>query len=241
MNARPQSEASIAVIVPVLNEAESIAALIDDLGRHGFSDVIVVDGGSEDGTPGIVAVAKTARLIRAPRGRGRQLNAGAAAVDVDILLFLHADTRLPQDACGQIRAVLKDARVLGGCFKLSFDMKHPLLSLYSRASAFDTVFTTFGDQAYFVRASAFRDVGGFPDWPFLEDVELRRRFRRRGRFMKANATVVTSARRFRSEGILRRQLLNAVILCAFLAGVPAHRLAKWYAPHAAAKILPSVR
>ncbi len=240
MNA-PQSEASIAVIVPVLNEAETIAALIGDLRRHAFSDVVVIDGGSEDGTPEIVAGAKTARLIRAPRGRGPQLNAGAAAADADILLFLHADTRLPQDASKHIRAVLKDAHVLGGCFRLSFDMKHPLLSLYSRASAFDTLFTTFGDQAYFVRASTFRDVGGFPDWPFLEDVELRRRLKRRGGFVKANATVVTSARRFRSEGIVRRQLLNALILCAFLAGVPVRRLATWYAPHPAAKILTRAR
>ena len=241
MNAPRPSEASVAVVVPVLNEAENIAALIDDLGRHDFSELVVVDGGSDDGTSEIVAAVKTARLIRAQRGRGRQLNAGAAAVSADALLFLHADTRLPGDALKQIRAVLQDDQVLGGCFRLSFDAKHPLLAFYAWASAFDTVFTTFGDQGYFVRASTFRDLGGFPDWPFLEDVELRRQIKRRGKFVKAHAAVTTSARRFRSEGILRRQLLNALILCAFLAGVPAQRLARWYAPNAAAKILTGVR
>jgi rSAM/selenodomain-associated transferase 2 len=241
VNAPRPSEVSVAVIVPVLNEAENITALIDDLGRHAFSELVVVDGGSDDGTPEIVAATKTVRLIRTQRGRGSQLNAGATAVSADVLLFLHADTRLPKGALQQIRAVLSDERILGGCFRLAFDVKHPMLSLYSRASAFDTVFTTFGDQAYFVRAAAFRDVDGFPDWPFLEDVELRRRLRRRGKFVKAHASVVTSARRFRAEGILRRQLLNALILCAFLVGVPAQRLARWYAPRAAAKILTDVR
>lgn len=236
---RARGESTIAVIVPVLNEGSRIGPLLDHLATHAFDEIVVVDGGSDDATADIVR-GKGVRLITAPRGRGRQMNAGAAELRSDVLLFLHADTELPDDAAAQIRACLDDAAVVGGCFRLSFDERHPLLWLYARATAVDTVFTTFGDQAFFVRAAAFREVGGFPEWPFLEDVDLRRRLIRRGRFVKAKARVVTSARRFRAGGIVRQQLRNALILTAFLAGVPAHRLARWYAPqhdHTAAKIL----
>lgn len=234
-NAPAQSErmgaARIAVIVPVLNEAENIGALLDDLGRHDFVQTIVVDGGSGDGTEDIASAKPGVNVLRAARGRGLQLNAGAERAQADIFLFLHADTRLPDGACDMIRAALEDARVAGGCFRLSFDSNHLLLSLYASMSALDSVFTTFGDQAYFVRAQTFRDAGKFPTWPFLEDVELRRQLKRCGRFVKVDATVTTSARRFRAGGVLRQQFKNAAILCAFLIGVPPARLARWYAPH----------
>ena len=230
MNApRRNSDLSIAAVVPVLNEAARIGGLLDDLATQGFREVIVVDGGSDDATAEIVR-GKGVTLISAARGRGPQLNAGARTTGADVLLFLHADTRLPERAKDHILALLDEHGVLGGCFRLSFDERHPMLALYAAASAFDSVFTTFGDQAFFVRAGAFRDVGGFPDWPFLEDVELRRRLKHRGRFVKGKARVVTSARRFRSSGILRQQFRNAFILNAFLLGVSAERLARWYAP-----------
>jgi rSAM/selenodomain-associated transferase 2 len=229
MSART-AQPTIAVVVPVLNEAENIASLLDDLRRHAFAQTIVVDGGSDDGTLGLVRAAQGIELVQTARGRGLQQNAGAARAQAEVFLFLHADTRLPEGACDRIRAALGDPRVTAGCFRLSFDTRHPLLSLYARTSAFDSVFTTFGDQAYFVRADVFRKIGGFPVWPFLEDVELRRRLRRRGRFVKLDAAVTTSARRFRAGGIVRQQLKNALILCAFLLGVPAERLAHWYKP-----------
>jgi rSAM/selenodomain-associated transferase 2 len=234
-----KSEPSIAVVVPVLNEAARIGRLLDDLAEQGFREVIVVDGGSDDATAEIVR-GKGVTLIAAARGRGPQLNAGARAARGEVLLFLHADTRLPEGATDSIHALLDREDVVGGCFRLSFDERHPLLALYAAASALDSVFTTFGDQAFFVRARAFRDAGGFPDWPFLEDVELRRRLKRRGRFVKANTRVVTAARRFHASGIVRQQFWNALILGAFLVGVPAQRLARWYAPQrekAAAKFL----
>jgi rSAM/selenodomain-associated transferase 2 len=224
------SEPSIAVIVPVLNEAAGIGALLDELAAQGFRDIIVADGGSSDGTAEIVR-GKGVVLIEGARGRGPQLNAGARATGADILLFLHADTRLPSSARDDICGLLEQSGIVGGCFRLSFDQRHALLAFYAAASAFDSVFTTFGDQAYFVRAAAFREAGGFPDWPILEDVELRRRLKRRGRFVKAKARVVSSARRFRAFGIVRQQFWNTFILSAYLAGVPAQRLARWYAPH----------
>lgn len=231
MNAR-DNEPTIAVIVPVLNEAETIGALIDDLKAQAFFEIIVVDGGSTDGTNAIVA-SKNVCLIATRRGRGLQLNAGAYAAHAQLLLFLHADTRLPAEAARHIRATLSDARVSAGCFRLSFDARHPLLRLYAWASGVDSLFTTFGDQAYFVRADDFRAVGGFPDWPFLEDVAFRRRMKRRGSLVKTRARVVTSARRFHADGVLRRQLLNTAILLAYLAGVSPERLARWYRPQRA--------
>jgi rSAM/selenodomain-associated transferase 2 len=227
------SAAPIAVVVPVLNEAEHIAALLDDLHGHGFAQTIVTDGGSSDGTADMAEMRPGVEVVRTGRGRGLQLNAGAGRAQADVLLFLHADTRLPAGACEMVRAALTNPAVAGGCFRLSFDAKHPLLSLYASMSAFDSVFTTFGDQAYFVRAGAFREAGTFPVWPLLEDVEFRRRLKRCGRFIKLDAAVTTSARRFQAGGILRQQVKNTFVLCAFLAGVAPERLARWYAPHRA--------
>ena len=136
-----------------------------------------MDGGSNDRTVDLVRAAHGVELVQTARGRGLQLNAGAARAHSEVLLFLHADTSPPDHACDRIRAALADPRVTAGCFRLLFDTTHPLLSLYAKTSAIDSVFTTFGDQAYFVRAKAFRDVGGFPAWPFLEDVELRLRLK----------------------------------------------------------------
>lgn len=235
MNAPARSEGRIAVVIPVLNEAENIGGLLDDLSRHGFAQTIVIDGGSADDTVEIAQSKTGVEVVRAGRGRGRQLNTGAARAQADVLLFLHADTRLPDGACGQIRSLLDDPSVAGGCFRLSFDAKHPLLRTYAALSAIDSVFTTFGDQAYFVRALAFGAAGAFPAWPILEDVEFRRRVRRCGRFVKLNTSVTTSARRFKAGGALRQQIKNTLILCAFLVGVPAERLARWYAPHRADK------
>ena len=175
MNApRRNGDLSIAVIVPVLNEAARIGGMLDDLAAQGFREVIVVDGSSDDATAEIVR-SKDVMLIGAARGRGPQQNAGARVAHADVLLFLHADTRLPERAKDHILALLDDHDIVGGCFRLSFDEHHPLLTLYAAASVLDSVFTTFGDQAFFVRTSAFLHAGGFPDWPLLEDVELRRR------------------------------------------------------------------
>ncbi len=220
---------AVAVIIPTLNEADQIGDLLAALDAHDFKERIVVDGGSVDGTQSIAARHRGVSVIGSSRGRGAQLNAGARAASAEILLFLHADTRLEPRACETICLALADTRNAGGCFRLRFDRHHPALALYSYFSRFDSFFTTFGDQAYFTRAVAFRDCGGFPEWPFLEDVELRRRLRRRGRFVKLNSTVVTSARRFAAEGVFKRQALNMAVLMLHLAGVPATRLARFYA------------
>lgn len=222
---------TIAVIVPTLNEAPRIAPLLATLDREDFQERIIVDGGSDDGTREIASCAPGTIAIASPVGRGVQMNTGAARAASDILLFLHADTRLPDGAGAMIKGALDDPSVVGGCFRLSFDEQRAPLAIYAWMSRFETGFTTFGDQAFFARAKAFRDCGAFPEWPFLEDVELRRRLKRIGRFVKLKAAVTTSARRFLAEGVVRRQAMNAAILALHGSGMSASALARWYQSH----------
>jgi len=218
----------VAAIVPTLNEALNIQAMLRELADAGFSPIVVADGGSKDGTLERVRGLPGVTGLIAPRGRGAQMNAGAAAANADLLVFVHADTRLPAEAATMIAHALADPRVAAGSFRLSFDKAHPLLAISSWFSRFDSYWTTFGDHALFVRRTAFDAAGGFPDWPMLEDVELRRRLLKIGRFIKLPASVVTSARRFETDGVIRRQLSNGAILVLHGLGFSAHRLKRWY-------------
>jgi rSAM/selenodomain-associated transferase 2 len=175
-------------------------------------------------------VPRDSKVWKATPGRGSALNVGALATTAEILLFLHADTALPREARAIINAAVADPSVVGGCFRLRFDARNATLRFYAWFTRFDTAFTTFGDQAYFVRRQAFEQVGGFPQWPILEDVEMRRRLKRAGRFVKLPAPVVTSARRFRRHGAIRQQLRNAAIIALFYLGSSPEQLARWYRP-----------
>ncbi len=188
----------------------------------------MADGGSGDGTLELAREIPGVTCLTAPRGRGAQMNAGAAAAGADLMVFVHADTSLPAGAAPMIVEALKDPRVAAGAFRLDFDVAYPLLAISSWFSRFDSYWTTFGDHAFFVRRTAFEEAGGFPDWPMLEDVELRRRLITLGRFIKLPASVITSARRFEADGVFRRQLGNGAILVLHGLGFSAHRLKRWY-------------
>lgn len=216
----------IAVVIPALDEAVRIGPLLDALA--GFDEVVVADGGSSDATLAVAAARAWVRVLSAPRGRGPQLNAGARACRADILLFLHADTCLPADATRLIHDALRDPDVAGGAFRAEFDGGGPLMRLAAWCTRFDTGLTTFGDQAFFTRRSAWEAAGGFPDWPFLEDVEMRRRLKRQGRFLKLRASARTSARRFQAEGALRRFALNGWVLLLHRLGARPERLIRFY-------------
>lgn len=222
------ADLSAGVIIPVLNEAERIGPLVRSLAAAGFLEIILADGGSTDGTTGIAQAAAPVSVVRAPRGRGVQINEAAKSAQSDVLVILHADATLPNDSLALILAAMSEPAVVGGCFRLRFDDKSAPMRFYAWTTRFETAFTTFGDQAFFFRRSIFQAIGGVPEWPFMEDVELRLRLKRNGRFIKLPQAVTTSARRFQMRGRLMGQLRNAAILAAFRLGVSPFRLARYY-------------
>jgi rSAM/selenodomain-associated transferase 2 len=228
MNGTGRPISRICVIVPALNEGAGLDRFLSKLAAAKFSEIVVVDNGSTDDTASIALRHDGVRLVRVAGGRGPALNAGARATTAEFILFLHADTELPDTAATMIEAVLANPDAAGGCFRLGFDKQSRTLRLYAWFTRFDTAFTTFGDQAYFVRRQTFERVGGFPEWPLMEDVELRRRLKGVGRFVKLPLPVVTSARRFEKRGEVHQQLKNAALLIAFYLGISPRRIADWY-------------
>jgi rSAM/selenodomain-associated transferase 2 len=226
----------LSVIVPTLDEEAALAATLEAVRRSApDSEIVVVDGGSRDRTREVARRIPGVRVVTSERGRGIQMNAGAAAARGDVFLFLHADTHLPPDAGALLAAALRDAGVVGGSFVLDFDVFHPLLWLSSIPSRLNLPWTTYGDQAFFCRRWAFEEAGGFPPEPLFEDVALQSRIRRFGRCTKIRRPVTTSARRFLRVGVLRQQLLNLTLLVAYQLGVSPGRLAAWYGREPAAR------
>lgn len=230
MATRDEAELSIGIVIPVFNEGKVLPEALGHLRKVvGTADVLIVDGGSADGT--VAAASACFRTIGSGQpNRGAQMNLGAREVGGEVLLFLHADSRLPESFEAQVRAALLDPRVAAGCFRLAFDAKSPLLNFYSWCTRFTGRFLHFGDQAFFVRRKVFEVMGGFRNLEFLEDVDFLRRLRRHGKFAVVPAEIVTSARRFLRFGVVRQQLLNIVIVLLFELGVSARRLARFYPP-----------
>jgi rSAM/selenodomain-associated transferase 2 len=220
----------LAIVVPTLNEEGTLRRNLPAALAHA-DEVVVSDGGSTDGTVE-VAQALGARTVSGPPCRGAQLNRGAAATDADVLLFLHADTLLPESAGRAVREAVA-AGAPGGAFLLRFDRDGFVYRLGSRVVNLRTrrAFLPFGDQAQFVTPLAFRELGGFREWPLLEDLDFARRMRQRWgrrRLAVIAEPVVTSARRFAAQGPARTVARNWLIWLLFAAGVSPHRLARLY-------------
>jgi rSAM/selenodomain-associated transferase 2 len=222
--------ADVCILVPVLNEASRIPALLRRLARD-FPDceLVVVDGGSVDGTPDLVR--PPARLVRSPAGRGHQLAEGAARVTGEVLWVHHVDTVVEPAALGQLRAALADPAVVGGGLTLRFDRRGPALRWIAATSNLRArrLGWIFGDQAMFVRRSALDRVGGFPRLPLMEDLELSRRLSRIGRLAVLPATSTASARRFAEHGALRMLIFMQSLKLRYLAGTDPAVLARDYA------------
>lgn len=221
----------LSIILPTLDEAEGIAACLAPLQglRQAGHQVVVVDGGSRDGTPGLAAPLAD-RVLAAPRGRARQMNAGAALAEGDAFLFLHADTRLPEAAAARIAAALVDH--VWGRFDVRIEGRPALLRLVAALMNLRSRLTSIatGDQAIFVRRTVFEALGGFPDQPLMEDIELSRRLKRFGRPACLTARVRTSGRRWERHGVWRTILLMWRLRFDYWRGVPAERLARRYDP-----------
>jgi rSAM/selenodomain-associated transferase 2 len=222
---------SLSVIVPVLDEAAGIAAALSALAplrRRGI-EVVVVDGGSRDGS------AELARpladlVLRAPRGRGAQMNAGAAAASGDAFLFLHADTRLPPEADRLVLDGLRDGGWQWGRFDVRIEGRSPLLAVVAGFMNWRSLATGIatGDQAMFVTRAAFAAAGGFPDIALMEDVALSRRLKRISRPLCLTARVTASGRRFDERGVLRTVLLMWRLRLEFFLGAEPAALARRY-------------
>ena len=220
----------ISVILPVLNEEKTISRTLAAVMALHPHEIIVVDGGSADRTRRICVEAGAKVLMTGP-GRARQMNRGALDASGDILLFLHADTRLPASALRDIAAALNDARYVGGRFDVELDSDRWLLkvvgfmiSLRSRLSNVGT-----GDQAIFVRREILAELGGFPDMPLMEDIAFCRMLRRAGKVACLRSKVVTSARRWEAGGVWRTIFKMWTLKLLYLAGVPPARLKRFYA------------
>ena len=221
---------NISVVLPVLNEEQSIRGTLQSLIRLTPYEIIVVDGGSRDRT---LEICKefAVDVMHAERGRARQMNVGARRASGEVLLFLHADTRLPQSALNDIAAALSDSRYLAGRFDVELAGAHwmlkvigALINYRSRATKVAT-----GDQALFVRREVFDRMGGFPDIPLMEDIAFCRALKRIGGVACLRSRVITSARRWERDGVWRTIFKMWSLKVCYLAGVSPMRLKRFYA------------
>jgi rSAM/selenodomain-associated transferase 2 len=220
----------ISIIVPALDEAAGIEAALRALAplRGRGAEVIVVDGGSRDGTKAL-ATPLADRVLTAPRGRATQMNAGAAPARGEVLLFLHADTRLPEDADRLLTDALRRSGRAWGRFDVRFDgggmltVVAAMMNLRSRLTGIAT-----GDQAMFATRAAFDAVGGFPSIALMEDVALSARLKRLGPPLCLAARVTTAARRWREHGVARTILLMWRLRLSYFFGGDPERLARRY-------------
>ena len=222
---------TLSIIIPVLNEVRLIEACLGRLSdvRARGTEIIVVDGGSQDGTAAI-AESFADRVLPAPRGRASQMNAGANVAKGDILVFLHADTTLPQDTDVLIEKAFAHSDRIWGRFDTRIVPATPslfvvawLMNLRSRLSGIAT-----GDQAIFVRKSAFMRVGGYPEIPLMEDIALSKKLKRISKPICLRAKVSTSARRWQKYGVTRTILLMWWLRLAYYLGADPKALARQY-------------
>ncbi len=230
---------TISVIIPTLNEERTIMATMAHTANFGFDELIVADGGSTDETPALVtsyrlrhqsSALSPVRLVTASSGRARQMNEGAQASRGEILLFLHADTTLPDNAKALIETALADQKTVGGRFDVRFDRPSmwgsiisSMMNWRSRLSGIAT-----GDQALFVRRHIFEQMGGFVDMPLMEDIDFSRRLKRTGTTAALTGAVTTSFRRWEQQGPFRTILLMWALRFLYWMGVNTHSLHRWY-------------
>lgn len=233
---------TISVIIPTLNEESTLAHTLEHTFQLGFDEIIVVDGGSTDRTRGIVLHFAMSRersdLISCPVtstnascGRATQMNAGAALSRSDVLLFLHADTLLPDHAREAIEKALSEAPCMGGRFDIRFAQNtwvgsviSTMMNARSRLSGIAT-----GDQAIFVRRETFEAMGGYAAIPLMEDIDFTRRLKRQGRVATLRHQVTTSYRRWESQGPIRTIVFMWALRLLYWCGVSPEKLSRFYA------------
>jgi rSAM/selenodomain-associated transferase 2 len=219
---------AVTVVIPVLFDADAASALLANLPATPDVEVIVVDGAADPHLEAIVAPHRGAVLRRAPAGRARQMNAGAASATGEWLLFLHADSTPPSGWLPAITTL--DDEVIGGWFPFALDDAAWQARVIERLTAWRVkhVNLPYGDQGLFVRRRTFVALGGFREWPLMEDVEFVRRLVRAGSVVELPLPLRTSARRWRRDGWFRRSAKNLLLVSLYFLGVKPERLARWY-------------
>ena len=223
------SQTRLSIIIPTLNEANIIEKTIRRLPKSDEVEILVVDGGSSDGTAEM-AQEFGARVLRTAPSKAEQMNAGAAGAKGEVLLFLHADTHLPAQFEKKVLTTIYRKGVSAGAFTLGIDSEDWGLRFIERVANWRARFfkLPYGDQALFVSRQLFLEIGGFADFPIMEDFELVRRLKKRGQITILPDSVKTSPRRWRNFGVFKTWFINQIIVGAYFIGIPPQRLAFWY-------------
>ncbi len=226
----PPGKPRLSIIIPTLNEETCLYETISSIGEQPGAEVIVTDGGSVDDTCAIAGVCG-ARIVRSAPGRAAQMNAGAAAAKGDILLFLHADTRLPFGFFQQVESCLDIAGVSAGAFRFAVDDTRFSLRLIEFGANWRSTKLQFpfGDQGIFLYRDTFQNAGGFRDLPVMEDYDMVQRLREMGRVVTASSSVITSARRWLQRGVWRTTFAHTRMIVGWNLGWSPERLARYRA------------
>jgi rSAM/selenodomain-associated transferase 2 len=219
---------SVSVIIPTLNEESCLADTLLLLRQQRPYEIIVVDGGSEDGTWASAAAADM--RLHGPRGRGPQMNLGAAHAAGDVLLFLHADCSLEDGALDEAERLVKPRGVAAGCFRMTVRARPWLYRIIDVCAAMRVRLTglVYGDQGLFLRRDRFERLGGFPPLRLMEDVFFSRELRRHGRIRVASRRIFVSPRRWQQAGLVQQTLRNWTLTLLVGSGVPPDQLAAFY-------------
>jgi rSAM/selenodomain-associated transferase 2/rSAM/selenodomain-associated transferase 1 len=220
----------LSIVIPVLNDAEPLQRLLTSIRPDPQVDIVVVNGGEPNDRLTAICQRPDVRLLASAPGRGCQMNVGAAAARGRWIVFLHADTQLPPQWSDEIRRASADPDAVGGSFRFRLDSAAWQARLIERAveRRVRWLDLAYGDQALFVRRDVFDAIGGYREWPLMEDVDFVRRLRQAGKLYHSPQPVLTSARRWEHDGWWRRSAKNVMLQLLFFAGVAPERLANWY-------------
>jgi rSAM/selenodomain-associated transferase 2 len=224
---------TFSIIIPVLHETETINVLLESLKKIESDEpfeIIVVDGSPVQDTLRVIS-DRNVKIYSSRQGRGCQMNEGAAHAKGDILIFLHADTFLPNNALSLIQTALEDERYAGGAFTLQIQSQISFLRMIAAYSTLRSKIThaPYGDQVIFLRKAYFDAIGGYADIPLMEDVELMRRIKKKkGQIVILPHPVITSDRRWHEEGPIYTLLRDNIIIFLYFCGMPAEKFAKFY-------------
>ena len=220
----------ISIIIPVLNEAKTIQTTLLALERTPDLEIIGVDGGSEDNTLELAKKCGVMVISCDRPGRAKQMNAGVAISSGEILVFLHADTRLPREYAQMIRDTLARPQTIAGAFTLKIEGQMRSLRWVEKMVNWRSHFCSlpYGDQALFLKTRTFQELGGFPEIPLMEDFEFVRKLRKAGRIGIVSYPVLTSGRRWQKLGVFKTTAINQAIILGYFLGVSPARLAQWY-------------